>query len=267
MLFRFFSLLALCVIFFACGEEAAPKAPLPPVEVPVPPVVEGADASDDLGANDQLFPWVDGVNVRAQPDTGAKRVARVLENEPLLYLGESSSSQATVLLRGVAYREPWHKVKTKDGTEGWIFGGTVRRENEKKGNPVISETNLMFPYFGRYDLTEWDARGDQTTEEGDATTRTRVYYNNGQTMTITETNVGEYGYRNEYVITDVEDRIILERELAFDATDSMTLTETVTNHLQNPIETYVRSQQLDVHPIQLGGNPQMVNGVWRKVKW
>lgn len=265
MLLRLFIVFLFCATFFACAGEADSKTTVPPVETPDVPVPGTSGESDKPAADDQLYPWVNNVNVRDQPNTSGKRVARIPEGEALTWTGKTSAETETVVLRGAAYSEPWYEVKTKDGTIGWVHGGTVRRENEKKGNPIVSETKLMFPYFGRYDLTEWEARGDETTEEGDATTRTRIYYKDGQTMTITETSVGEYGYQNEYVITDVEDRVILERELAFDAVDDFTLTETVTNHLQNPAESYVRSQQLDVHPLQLGANPQLVNGEWKQL--
>lgn len=252
----------LVALLAGCSGDPAAEAPLPPVEVPVSPTPEAPGLSND----DKLYPWVDGVNVRDRPNTSGKRVARVLENEELIYLGEKSSQSETLVLRGVAYQEAWYKVKTKEGAEGWIFGGTVREAEEKKGNPEISSTKLAFPYFGRYDLSEWEKLTDEAGEEGDAEFRNMTYRKDGQTMKINLIDVGEYGYTQTYMITDVEDRVILERELTFTTDPDLDLVETVTNNLQSPSETYTRSQRLAKHPSQLNAQPVMVNGEWRKVE-
>lgn len=182
----------------------------------------------------------------------------------MTYTGDKSAAEETILLRSVAYREPWLQVKTKDGQAGWVFGGAVKRPNEQKGNQIITTTSLDFPYFGRYDLSDWQALDTTSESGGDAESNTKRYQKGGQILSVTETEMGEYGYSYSYTLADVEKRVLLERELSFRADMDMLLTETVTNRIENPAVEYKRSEKLDQHPFQLGGRPLMVNGDWNK---
>lgn len=262
---KYLLLLAFPALLFACGGSDAPDAEMtlptsPPVTEDTPPVSPTGTAP--LTGGDELFPWVDGVNVRRSSSTDAKRVARVLEGEALTYTGNKSANKETIVLRGVAYKEPWYEVMTKDNVKGWIFGGAVRQKDEQKGNKPPSDTKLYFPYFGTYDLSEWTKKSDETTEEGDATTRLAVYTSDGKTMTITETSVGEYGYTNKHTITDPEGTMMLERTFEFETTPNFRVVETVDNRIQEPAERHVREQELDKHYIMLKDQPVMANGPW-----
>lgn len=250
-----------CLTLNACNNGPTVEDLLP-VEVPVPePVVP---VSTELAAGAELFPWVDGVNVRERPTTEAKRVARVLENELLVYTGEKSANKSTFVLRGVAYTEPWRKVTTKDSITGWIFGGAVKRADEKKGNSPVSETELAFPYFGTYDLSTWEKLGETASEEGDAESTVSRYRKDEKTLAIHKTELGDYGYINRYTITDPEGLAILEREFTFSVDPELLLTETVTNRLEDPVMEYTRTQKMDTHFSQLNARPERALGEWTK---
>lgn len=250
-----------CLTLNSCKDGSAVED-LPPVEVPVPePAVP---VSTELAAGEELFPWVDGVNVRERPTTEAKRVARILEGEVLSYTGEKSANNSTFVLRGVAYTEPWRKVTTKDGVTGWIFGGAVKRADEKKGNLPVSETQLAFPYFGTYDLSTWEKLEEEASEEGDAESVVSTYRKDGKTMTIRKTEMGDYGYIQQYTITDPEGLAVLEREFTFSVDPDFLLTETVTNRLEDPVMEYSRTQKMDTHFSQLNARPERALGEWNK---
>ena len=253
-----------------CGDTAADTetpATAPSVSEEVPPPAE------PLTAATEIITWVDKINVRAEPSTKSKVVARIPNGEPMVYAGEQSATEESILLRGVVYKERWLKVTTNDGKDGWVFGGAVKRPGEKKGNQVISDTKLDFPNFGRYDLSDWQKLDATTEESGDATITTTEYNKDAKIMEIISSDTGEYGYATTHNLWDVEGKLLLTRTIEFrtdnedvDAlgdTPQSRLSEEVTNYLSRPMTKYTRGQMLDKHPIVLGGNPMMVNGPWK----
>lgn len=267
---RYLALLMLILTLGACGAgdgttstpppaaaETTTAAPDRPAPVPARPA--------PLAAGDQLYPWVDNVNVRERPATDARIITRVAEGQALEFTGQQTDDKTAVVLRGVVYEEPWLEVvaPNNEGT-GWVHGGTVKRANEKKGNPVITDTKFQFPHFGTYDLTDWEQMPNVAHSGGDATIVVQTYERDGTELTIDRTHVGEYGYTHTYTFRDPDGNVALERTLKYDAVDDRTLTETVTNHIEKPAVRYVRSQKLPAGPLVLGGEPLMVNGEWTK---
>lgn len=260
-------LFSLFLLLAACGpaEQPATEEATPPVETfPAPAPAPAKEVQGPLKAGDELETWVDRINIRESASTAAKVVARIPNGEPMKFTGEQSGKKDVILLRSVVYEEPWLQVTTKDGQEGWVFGGAVKRPDEQKGNQVITATNLDFPYFGRYDLSDWKALDTASESGGDAESNTKRYQKGAQIMSIRETDMGDYGYSYNYQLMDVEKRVLLERELSFQADMDMLLTETVTNHIESPAVEYKRSENLSKHPAQLGGRPLLVSGEWMK---
>ena len=260
--------LFLALLFTACGggnsSVGGDDAALPPADPSAAPAPAPETPAEELAAGDQLVTWVDRVNIREAANTSAKVVTNVPNGEAMTYTGEKSGAKEAILLRGIVYQEEWIKIKTKDGLEGWVFGGAVKRPDEQKGNQIISATQLDFPYFGRYDLSNWKELDTASESGGDAESKTKRYQKEGQILSVTETDMGDYGYGYSYKLTDVEDRVLLERELSFQADMDMLLTETVTNRIESPAVEYSRSEKLPSHPVQLNGRPMMVNGSWTK---
>jgi hypothetical protein len=100
---------------------------------------------------------------------------------------------------------------------------------------------------------------------GDATTETTVYERGGQTLTITFTDVGEYGYSYSYVLAEGPETL-RTRVLDFSADMGLLLTEKVVDYQQKPVVEYERTQQLKQHPMFLGGKPIMAYGDWEERK-
>lgn len=68
---------------------------------------------------------LDEVRLREAPGEDGK-VLRSLPKGAVLYdLGEVSDFTTKVQLRGIQFDEPWLKVRTEDGTEGWVYGGAL----------------------------------------------------------------------------------------------------------------------------------------------
>ena len=83
-------------------------------------------AIDHSITNHSSFQFVTTVNnlqLRTAPNMKAEIIDSLANNVILIGLGETSEEASTMRLRGISYMEPWQKVKTENGTTGWVFGG------------------------------------------------------------------------------------------------------------------------------------------------
>ena len=88
--------------------------------------------------------WLKNVNVRLAPGLDSKIIASLNEGEEVIYLNEKSDFTTKIRLRGTEYDTSWVKIKKKDGTTGWVYGGTLKikkdlpePEEEKKKEPEV----------------------------------------------------------------------------------------------------------------------------------
>ena len=73
-----------------------------------------------------LYAWVDKLRIREQPTTKSEIVEEVKEGTSFTYLNEKTDYKERINLRGTLFNEPWLKIKTEDGKEGWVYGGAVK---------------------------------------------------------------------------------------------------------------------------------------------
>ncbi len=73
-----------------------------------------------------LYAWVDKLRIREQPTTKSEIVVEVKEGTSFTYLNEKTDYKERINLRGTLFNEPWLKIKTDDGKEGWVYGGAVK---------------------------------------------------------------------------------------------------------------------------------------------
>lgn len=253
--------LYICLLILSCKEEAKTKDVTDTKETIT--TKESKEETSKTINDTNLYPWVDNLNIRNNASTKAKTIATASKNEPLQPTGKVSDQKETIVLRGVAYYEPWFEITTKDNKTGWVFGGTVKKKDEEKGNEIISDINFNFPYFGTYDLSTWKKMAPKDESGGDAEIETTVYQKGNLAMEVSIMEVGEYGYGRTYVLKE-NDAILKERNFQFTADmEFRELTEVVKDYTQNPPKQYSRSQPLDTHFIQLNAKPIMVNGDWK----
>ena len=223
-------------------------------------------ATIPVDSGEALYPWVDGLNLRAEPSTGARVVGRATRGQVLRATGPRSGAEATVLLRGGVYTEPWYRVTTEEGTAGWAFGGALRREGEAKGHPPVSHTRIDHEHFGAFDLTDWQLVGEENVggEELDGTRRR--YRKGARVLEVEEVTVGEAAYTRTQRLLERDGAPVRVRELRWvsDADADHLLTETVTDLEAEPVRRYVREQRVPVHLHQLGGLPTRVVGTWQR---
>lgn len=217
---------------------------------------------------DTYYIWVDNINVRNTSSTKGKVIGTYASPE-LKFTGEKSENKDIIVLRSVIYDDYWFKVTTKDNKEGWVYGGAVKQEGDDVGNEIITDKSFDFPHFGKFDLTTWKNIGTQNEEAGDAETQTTTYFKDGQTIEISKTDVGEYGYEHTYVLKNNKKDILKEREFYFMVDGGelenrvMELIEIVKDHTKKI--QYTRSQKTSKHFMQMNAKPLMVNGTWEAI--
>ncbi len=252
--------------FWSCQNDPQPKA-----ENPKAPIKKEEGQTDlpkkdlVLQANELIYPWVDPLNVRDQPNIKGKIIATIKGNKALAFTGSKSEKNEVIVLRGMAYDEPWLKVNTKDKKEGWVFGGAVKRQNTEKGNLAITETSFHFPHFGSYDLSTWKKQGTKDEGDGDAEIIITTYQKGDQTLAYTKTDVGEYGYSRSYELLDKDNKKQKERTFDFEVNveeGGHLLKEIVKDYTTN--KQYQRQQKLSTHYVLLNSPPLMANGAWKE---
>lgn len=209
---------------------------------------------------DQIYAWVDKLNIRNEASLEGKVIAAVNSDDALEFTGTKSGKAKTIVLRGVAYNDLFYKVVTKEGQEGWVYGGAVKRKGEKKGNTSITDTKFDFPYFGSYDLSNWEKIS--TKSEGEEIDLTVTLYQKGdQFLEITKADRGEFYYGYDYKLMDENKTTLKERNFSFSADmDLREITEMVKDYTKKPAQQYLRSQKIDVHFYQLKPRPVMALG-------
>ena len=228
-------------------------------------IINNAPNLNNVESDEALYAWVDKLNIRNQKGTKAKVIGNVSSKDKLVYAGEKSDKNDVIVLRGKAYDEPWLKVKTPDGKEGWVFGGAVKRKDEEKGNDLITDKKFSFPYFGTYDLSEWKKMDSTDESGGDAEIGTTSYQKGYRVLEVSDVEVGDYGYQRNQTLKDMDGKILRKRSFSWSAdVDFNEAREEVIDFNSNPAKKYTRTQKFDRHFSRLNAKPVMVNGVWKE---
>ena len=159
-------------------------------------IIETVD-SKPFQEKEKIYAWVDKLNIRDKASLKGKAIASVDSDDALEFTGTKSGTAETIVLRGVAYKDLWYKIETKDGKEGWVYGGAVKHKGETKGNDPITDTKFDFPYFGSYDLSIW--KKISTKSEGEEVDVTITTYQKGdQYLELTNAERGEFYYGYDF---------------------------------------------------------------------
>lgn len=88
----------------------------------------------------RLITNLDNLRLRATPGEKGKEISRLPKGSVVTDMGEISDFTTRIRLRGVQFDEPWIKVKTESGQEGWLYGGAV---NFSMDHPTALTNKLM----------------------------------------------------------------------------------------------------------------------------
>jgi hypothetical protein len=109
-----FPFIILVILFWGCQDNRPAEG--------TPSPLSGAPAGAD---STELAACFDGVRLRQSPGPQGAVLAELPSGTPLTDLREVSPFVTQVELRGHSLEEPWLKVATTDGRQGWIYGGVL----------------------------------------------------------------------------------------------------------------------------------------------
>lgn len=154
-----------------------------------------------------VYAWVDKLRMRSEPDTKSEVVAEIPEGGAMTFLDEKTDFTQQFTLRGKSYDEPWLKVKTTEGKEGWVFGGGVKFYEPKVAalpTPYdrcmdyfkrrrVSQANKCIAEIERKQLSK-DRKYVQKTKEG----ALEFSLLNGQKKQLDDSTIEEAAARQSY---------------------------------------------------------------------
>jgi len=129
------TLLIFIILFFSCKDSSTTTSVGKSKEAVAIDTVKKEPAPPAIT---EIYAWVNELRMREEPTTNSPIVVTLKEGEPLDYAGEKSDFTEKISLRGTLFNEPWLKVSTKSGKEGWVFGGGVKFYKvgmDKSGTP------------------------------------------------------------------------------------------------------------------------------------
>ena len=116
------TLLIFLIIFFSCKDNAKEPA----IDLVENEKSASLKTEKEKSATIEIYVWVNKLRLRSEANTKSKIVAILKEGEALKFLKERSDFREKINLRGTLFDEPWLKVSTKSGIEGWVYGGGIK---------------------------------------------------------------------------------------------------------------------------------------------
>lgn len=92
---------------------------------PVPPPATANDYS-------QLYITINNLKMRRAPELKADVIAQLPLFEKVFFMNEVTDSLYEINLGYETAKEPWVKVRTKRGKEGWVYGAGVNYYKKKR---------------------------------------------------------------------------------------------------------------------------------------
>ncbi len=116
-------------VLFQTAQEASPEAFLP-IDLEV---------------------ILDNTRLRDVAGLKGKEVAKLKKGEKVTFLGGISDFTDKIKLRGIQFDDPWLKVKTTSGKEGWIYGAAIKFKTSDAGQDLKNQliTKRLDKFFGK----------------------------------------------------------------------------------------------------------------------
>lgn len=73
----------------------------------------------------KLYSTINGLNVRTKPSLQGRILARIPLYEEVSFMNEVTDSLYEIDLGEITPKEPWIKIRLKDGKVGWVYGAGV----------------------------------------------------------------------------------------------------------------------------------------------
>ena len=84
----------------------------------------------------RLYVTIEGLNLRLEPGLNSKVLAKLALFEEVFFLNEVTDSTTEVSLGYETANEPWVKIRTRKGQEGWVYGAGVNYYKKKRSGTL-----------------------------------------------------------------------------------------------------------------------------------
>jgi hypothetical protein len=148
------TIILLCVSFllFSCEETDNEQQQVDKQLMEIDKTVEQQVLSDPI----ELEVVLDNVRLRDAAGLKGKEIARLAKKSKVIFNGVFSDFTDKIKLRGIQYDDPWLKVRTDKGVEGWIYGGSLKFDANDVGLDLYNQliTKRMVKFFGKKTVFE-----------------------------------------------------------------------------------------------------------------
>jgi hypothetical protein len=159
-------------------------------------LLSGAGFAKEVLMDKAYYAWVDKLNLRDKPNLTSKVVYQLTEGEDVVFLGKKTKEEVTIQLRETNYTAPWVLVQAKNGTQGWVFAGGLKKKNKME---VTADKTKLYadPDLKGLVLTECK-KGDVVTYKEYQTDVKTPFQIGGKTVNdvwvMVETSLGYRGW-------------------------------------------------------------------------
>jgi hypothetical protein len=122
---------ALLPVDSAQAPVAAKQVDSAVVVAPVAAAPPAAAAKPEMQYS-RLYVTIDGLNLRTEPGLKSKVLVKLPLYEEIFFLNEVTDSTTELSIGYEKTNEPWVKVRTRKGQEGWVYGAGVNYYKKKR---------------------------------------------------------------------------------------------------------------------------------------
>jgi hypothetical protein len=84
----------------------------------------------------RLYVTIEGLNLRTEPGLKSKVLVKLPLYEEVFFLNEVTDSTTELSIGYEKTNEPWVKVRTRKGQEGWVYGAGVNYYKKKRSGAL-----------------------------------------------------------------------------------------------------------------------------------
>ena len=126
------------------------------------------------------YSTVDNLRIRTTPDLKGEIVGKLSKYELSEYLWETTETATQLVVDGKNVSSPWHKIRTLDGTVGWVWGGFTKEMNRNRVSYLYSGDNEAFVVCVASEITLTDSKN----EVQDSIRSSKIQLKLGETYTM-----------------------------------------------------------------------------------
>lgn len=138
--------ISICILFFNCNNEKEKET-----NTLEQTTTEQTAETQTLDEPIELEVILDNVRIRDVAGLKGKEIARLQKKSKVIFNGVFSDFTDKIKLRGIQYDDPWLKIKTMTGEEGWIYGASVKFDANNVGVDLYNQliTKRLTKFFGK----------------------------------------------------------------------------------------------------------------------